>query len=112
MVSVVSLPQPLTRSRGDEGSQHLKARLPSPCMSGASHTIPWSALYTWQSLRPHRSTNGHNLGSLFVSPGPFPPLPTLGNLVGIHRPQTSKTIVVSLLTFFFYLNAMTGFFYS
>lgn len=43
-------------------------------------------------------------------PALFPPLPTLGNVVCIHRPQTSKTIVVSLLTFFF-LNAMTGFFF-
>lgn len=34
----------------------------------------------------------------------------LGNQVGIHRLQTSKTIVVSLLTFFF-LNAMTVFFF-
>lgn len=47
-------------------------------------------------------------------PTPHPPPntwpPSQQHLVGIHRPQNSKTIVVSLLTFFF-LNAMTGLFF-
>lgn len=49
MVSVVSLPQPLTRSRGDEGGQHLKARLPSPCMSRASHNSLVSSVHLAKS---------------------------------------------------------------
>lgn len=88
----------------------------SLCVWGITHMVSWSALCTpgeilnhSQDLRPQKSTSTIRGPCLCPQALPSTPNP-LGNLVGIHRPQTSKTIVVSLLTFFF-LNAMTVFFF-
>lgn len=87
----------------------------SLCVWGITHTVSWSSLYTWRNLEPQSGPETtevykHNRGPC-LCPQALPSTPNpLGNLVGIHRPQTSKTIVVSLLTFFF-LNAMTVFFF-